>query len=101
MEITFTIKQITVEEATAENGYGNWGVKLNPGELIAYQCPILGYGGGADGFTNALESILAAYATITEADAEEGPDEIIFLSGTDFYYMEVTPLLARESIIAA
>jgi hypothetical protein len=88
----FKILKITKEEAFAQNGTGNWGVKLIDGYTIAWECPMLG-DGGLSSDPSTLSRLLACYAMADGDDplyAEDGPDDILFQQGEEYFLMEVS-----------
>ena len=77
--VRIDVTEITREEALAENGTGEWGVKLGNHDVLAWECPMLG-GGGASGAVSGLTDLLACYHDTDSLDAEDGPDEILYKS---------------------
>jgi hypothetical protein len=85
------ITQITKEEAYAETGTGNWGVKLTGDNKVAWACPMLGHGGEGD--YDQLGVVLAQYNLADSADplyVEDGPDEILYRIGDTYFLMIIT-----------
>lgn len=90
MKVFIEIEKIEKAQATATDGTGNWGVKMgNPRSKIAWQCPMIG-NGGESGRSEALTELLAQYVNTAELDVEDGPDEIIFRNGANYYLMTIT-----------
>lgn len=88
-KITLEISEIPTSEIYKEQG--NWGVKLNPGEKIAWQCPMLGDGGSSTENHDPLGWLLASYDNqLAGGSEDEGPDEFVFIDGDGGYYVEVT-----------
>lgn len=92
MKFFFETTKITEEEARANLGAGNWGVSLGPkeeGNMVAWEAPMLG-NGGADKDINVLPYLLASYNTEADFDPMDGPDEILYRCGEDYYHVTIT-----------
>jgi hypothetical protein len=88
--IRIDVTEISREEAHSETGIGYWGVKLGPNQTIAYECPMLGDGGDALNTQEVLAWLLASYVRSDELDPDEGPDEVLFAHGGNYYLATIS-----------
>lgn len=82
-----TIEEIS--QAEAYEGTGNWGVKLMDNDVVAYECPMLGDGGGSKDY-GLIGNLLASYTNPDNLDAEDGPDEILYKIGDSYFLVSIT-----------
>jgi len=86
MSLFTSIEKITHEQATDEQN----APRLMGGDVVAWKAPMSGAGAGASPFSEALPDLLALYCDEDALDVTQGPDEIIFLSGGEYYLMTIT-----------
>lgn len=88
MKFFFETTEITEEQARSGEDT-QFGLQLEAGSVVAWDCYMLG-GGGQCGSYSDLARLLSNYKAEPEFDPAEGPDEIIYTIDGKFFYLTIT-----------
>lgn len=90
MKVIIEFEELRYDEAHAEEGAGERGIRLDFGTTVAWDCPMLGYG-GTDTDYSVIAKVLTEYALDSDRlYVTNGPDQLLWLEGDHYILATIT-----------